>query len=176
MSRVSLALAFLAGAMLLSQGLKAEDILTKCGCPPDPCPSGYTEFASGTLPLATGCSGGCAAGVTPWWRQCTRCGDGYCRSGVENGSICKFDCCDQNTPCNQIRATTTDQYCRRFRSGSGSLWGDWQWITPASYNLGWCSDPIHHLCTSYANCASTQSICADVVNEPHWKVLPATCP
>lgn len=176
MSRVSLALAFCAGAVLLPRLLAAEDILTKCGCPPDACPSGYTEFASGTTPLASGCSGGCAGGVSPWWRQCTRCGDGYCRSGVENGSICSADCCDENTPCNQIRATSADEYCRRFKSGSGGSWGGWQWITPASYNSLYCSDPVNHLCVSYANCESIESICADVVNTPHWKVLPASCP
>jgi len=95
---------------------------------------------------------------------------------VENGSICGADCCDANTSCSQIRATTTDQYCRRFKSGIGGTYTAWQWITAASYNLGWCSDPVNHLCKSYANCASTTSICADVVNSPHWKVLPATCP
>jgi hypothetical protein len=173
--RLSLVLLFLSGAMVLPRLSAAEDILTICGCPPNACPAGYTEFASGTTPLATGCSGGCVSGVTPWWRQCTRCGDGYCRSGLENGSICGQDCCDSSTSCGQIRATSTDEYCRRFKTDSG-LWGPWQWITPASYNLGWCSDPVRHLCHSHANCASTESICADVVNVPHWKVLPASCP
>jgi len=174
MARVSLALAFCAGAVLLPRLLAAETIVTQCGCPPDPCPAGYIEFAAGTTPLASGCSGGCAGGISPWWRQCTQKGDGYCRSGVENGSNSPSDCCDANTPCNQIRATTTNQYCRRFKVGG--VWGPWQWITPASYNSGYCSDPVNHLCLVNAQCASTTSICADVVNEPHWKVLPASCP
>lgn len=183
MTKTTLLLVILVGMMALP--LAAEDILTICGCPPNACPSGYTEIGSGTTPLATGCSGGCAPGVTPWWRQCTRCGDGYCRSGAETGASCGQDCCDANTSCNQIRATTTDQYCRRFRSltsgtwnsGTWSSWTSWQWITPASYNLGWCSDPVNHLCKTEANCASTTSICGDVANSPHWKTLPiSTCP
>ena len=176
MARVSLVLAFCAGAVLLPRLLAAETILTQCGCPPASCPSGYTEFASGTTPLASGCSGGCAGGVSPWWRQCTQRGDGYCRTDVENGSNAPEDCCDENTPCNQIRATSSDEYCRRFKTGINGTWGPWQWITPASYNSGCCSDAVNHLCSSYANCASTEAICANVSSEPHWKVLPASCP
>src|SRR3954471_10816507 len=175
MRRLSVALVFLAGAMMLPGLLVAEDILTICGCPPNACPAGYTEFASGTTPLATGCTGGCAPGVTPWWRQCTRCGDGTCRAGVESNSNCATDCCGSNTPCNQIRPTTANEYCRRFKTDNGS-WGNWQWITPTSYNSLWGSDPVHHLCHSHAQCSTTESICADVVNEPHWKILPASCP
>ena len=177
MRRLSLALAFLAGAMVMPRLLSAEDILTICDCPPDPCPAGYTEIDEGTLPLAPGCTAGCASGngPMPWWRRCTRCGDNTCRSGVENGSICGKDCCDSLTPCNTTRVNTTDVYCRKFKRDSG-VWTAWQWISATSYNLGWCSDPVNDLCHSHAMCASTESICADVVNTPHWKVLPASCP
>src|ERR1043165_1834719 len=143
LSRLPLAFALLLGTVFLSRPVLAEDILTICGCPPNACPTGYFEFAQGTLPLPAECPAGCASGdgPMPWWRKCTRCGDGYCRSGVENGSICGKDCCDANTPCTQVHAGTTDAYCRRFKT-DGGLYGAWQWITPASYNLGYCSDPV----------------------------------
>ena len=133
MRRFFLALFFLAGTMVLPRLAAAEDILTICGCPPNACPAGYTQFASGALPLPTGCSGGCAGGGGPdmvWWRQCTRCGDNYCRSGVENGSICGKDCCDSLTSCNTTRVNTTDVYCRRFKTDIGpsaGVWTVWQW-------------------------------------------------